>query len=96
MSVLSRRDWLAASAAAVGGAVLGPARRAAAIPARWDAAAAADSLGPPPAARADTTHVRRPAPRSASLATPTDGDRPSRVVTPNGAALTGRRAADGA
>lgn len=91
MPPLSRRDWLAASAAAAAGALVP--RRVAALPARWDAAAAADSLGLPP----DSTVARpRPAPRASSLATPVDGDRPARVVTPNGAALTGRRAPDGA
>ncbi len=92
MPPMTRRGWLAAGAAAVGGAVLGPVRRAAALPATWDPAAAADSLGPPPVPGAPS----RSAPRPGSLATPVDGDRPARVVTPNGAALTGRRAADGA
>ena len=40
--------------------------------------------------------VRRPVVRRDSLATPVDGDRPARVTTPNGSALTGRRAPDGA
>ena len=39
---------------------------------------------------------RAPRPTTRSLATPYVGDRPPRVVTPNGSALTGRRADDGA
>ncbi|MFN3595708.1 MAG: multicopper oxidase family protein [Rubricoccaceae bacterium] len=102
---VSRREWLAAGAVAVGGALLGTARRAAALPATWDAAEAAAALAPDTSAAAgeaglgpgaQTPPSAHRAPRRASLATPYQGDRPARVVTPNGAALTGRRAADGA
>ncbi len=99
---LSRRDWIKAGAVAVGAAALGPARRAAAaIPATWDPAAAADALGlvdstgTPVSAPAGTSASRRP--RVASdLSTKYVGDRPARVYTPNGSSVTGSRAPDGA
>jgi FtsP/CotA-like multicopper oxidase with cupredoxin domain len=102
MSSFSRRDWLKAGAVALGGAAL--ARRPAALPVTWDPAAAADSLsadslGADALAAAPVGAAppsRRPAVRRTSLATPTVGDRPSRVTTPNGTALTGRLAPDGA
>ncbi len=101
----SRRDWIKAGAVALGGAALGTARRAAAIPATWDPAAAADSLG-----RIDSSGTRVSAPTSAAsgsaaprrprvasdLSTKYAGDRPARVHTPNGSSITGRRAEDGA
>ncbi len=91
---MNRRQMLAASAAALGGAALAPARRAVALPTEVDA----DRL------RRAAEAARRPASGSPavapapgrSLVTPYEGDRPPRVVTPNGSALTGRRAADGA
>ena len=84
-----------ASAVALGSAVLGSTRRVAALPVNWDPEAAAEALGTDSLA-AGTAPVRRPRPATRSLATPYVGDRPPRVVTPNGSALTGRRADDGA
>ncbi len=99
---LSRRDWIKVGAVAVGAAALGPARRAAAaIPATFDPAAAADSVGTvidtsaSPSAAAGAVSSRRP--RVASdLSSPYVGDRPSRVHTPNGSSITGTRGPDGA
>ncbi len=91
MSTFSRRDWMKASAAAVGGAVLGSARRAAALPAEWNPEAAAKAYAP--SAAGSATH--RPAVPS-DLSTKYVGDRPARVHTPNGSSITGRRADDGA
>lgn len=102
MSTFSRRDWLKAGAVALGGAALGPVRRAAALPVTLDPAAAADSLAADSVAAANAARAGAPlaAPAasrpSRSLATPVDGERPARVHTPNGSAITGRQAADGA
>src|SRR5690606_1920322 len=83
---------------ALGGGALGAARRAVALPATWDPAAAAAAFAPGVDSRATPGGggARRPAPRPSDLTTPYVGDRPPRVTTPNGSALTGRRAADGA
>ena len=93
-----------ASAVALGGAALGRASRAVPLPVTLDPAAFADS-----ASVADSTGAVRPSATARpaarrtggsqpgrSLATPTVGERPSRVHTPNGSALTGFRADDGA
>jgi len=103
MSTFSRRDWLRASAAAVGGATLGRVSRAAPLPVTWDPQAAADSLATDSvaasnAARAATPSASAPpptAPPRRDLSTPTVGDRPSRVHTPNGSSITGSRGPDG-
>ncbi|MEP0546353.1 MAG: copper oxidase [Rhodothermales bacterium] len=89
MSSFSRRDWMKASAAALGGAALGSVRRAAALPAEWDGEAAARALEP---AAGGAVRPRIPD----DLSTPYVGDRPPRVHTPNGSSITGRRADDGA
>ena len=103
MSSFSRRDWMKASAVALGGAALGRASRAAALPVTLDPAAAADALAADPVAHANASRAAggappRPAPARAgrSLRSPSVGDRPSRVHTPNGSSVTGRRADDGA
>ncbi len=102
MSTFSRRDWMKASAVALGGAALGRTSRATRLPATWDPTAAADSLAADSVAAANVAKASPGAARAASplsrrsLATPVDGDRPSRVHTPNGSAITGRRAGDGA
>ncbi|WP_420454998.1 multicopper oxidase family protein [Rubrivirga sp.] len=104
MSTFSRRDWMKASAVALGGAALGRASRATPLPVTFDPAAAADSLAADSvaaanAARAGAASGPSPRPTNAprrSLATLVDGERPSRVHTPNGSAITGRRADDGA
>ena len=109
MSTYTRRDWMKASAVALGGAAVGRASRATPLPVTWDPVAAVDSIAADSVAAANvaaTTPDSLPAlapPTSApgqarrrSLATPVDGDRPNRVDTPNGSALTGRQADDGA
>ena len=97
MSTFSRRDWLKAGAAALGGAAIGS-RRAHALPATLDEARLRDAYaastrprgGAPSSPSADLAAPGRPLPM------PYEGDRPARVHTPNGASITGRRAADGA
>ena len=98
MSTLSRRDWLRAGAAAVGGAALGRVSRAAPLPVRWDPRAAADSLAADSVATSNARASRPDSPgalRPRDLSTPYVGDRPPRVHTPNGSSVTGRRGPDG-
>ena len=104
---LSRRDWLAGGAAALGGLVLGG-RPVRALPVTWDPSVAADTLAADSlvtdslvtdslaAEVGAAPSPRRPRRRDADLSTQWEGDRPARVYTPNGASLTGRRASDGA
>lgn len=89
---MNRRTWIKTGAAALGGGLVLPTRPAAALPATFD----------PEAARAAREHLWRgeALPQSTSKPNITSpaaegGDRPARVVTPNGVSLTGRRAHDG-
>ena len=90
---MNRRTWIKTGAAALGGGLVLPTRSAAALPATFDHEAA----------RTAQEHLWRGEALPQSASTPNTaspaaegGDRPARVVTPNGVSLTGRRADDGA